>query len=202
MGKTLLLHTCCAPCLSQAFLVLTKKVNYKRVLEEEPVFENILIFFDNPNIFSLEEYKKRENEVKKLISIFEKGYNKKLEFISSNYEERREIWIELTRDYKNEPERGARCSLCYKLRMEESFKLAIKTGFETIATTLTSSPLKNTDEINRIGTTLSQQYKLKYLKSDFKKNNGVKNSIEICKKYNIYRQNFCGCEFSIRTDIR
>ncbi|MGC8764319.1 MAG: epoxyqueuosine reductase QueH [Brevinematia bacterium] len=196
MKKRLLLHTCCAPCLSQSALVLTNQLSYERILDEKPDFE-VIVFFDNPNIYSIEEYRKRENEVKKLISIFKKEYDKKLEFIPSDYTERRKIWLELTINYKNEPERGQRCNLCYEFRLEESFRMAKKLNLDLVATTLTLSPLKNTEKINEIGLNLSQKYNIKYLKSDFKKNNGVKNSVEFCKKYGIYRQNFCGCEYSL-----
>ncbi len=197
MRKKLLLHTCCAPCLSQCIMVLTANEPFDRILEEPPNFE-ILLLFDNPNIFSYEEYSKRKSEVLKFIDTFNKEYNSNIEIISDRYQERKKEWYKITEKHRNEPERGTRCNLCYEFRLYETFKVAEKYKINSIATTLTLSPLKNTSKINEIGITLSNAFKIKYIKSDFKKNNGFRKSIELSKKYNLYRQNFCGCEWSIK----
>ncbi len=197
MREKLILHTCCAPCFSQSFMVLNGLDSYEKVLDEKPDFD-ILVFFDNPNIFSKEEYLRRKNELIKLLDIFYKEYKINSELLPDDYETRRKDWKVLTEKYANEPEKGLRCILCYEYRLIETFRLAKKYNIKNVATTLTLSPLKNTSKINEIGDNLGKEYNINYLKSDFKKNDGFKKSIEISKKYNIYRQSFCGCEWSIR----
>jgi len=201
MKSKILLHTCCGPCLSQSLLALLKKVEYKKSYFENIDFE-IFVFFDNPNIYSIEEYLKRKKEVEKIINIFYKEYKENIDLLETDYKQRKSIWERETCYFKNDPERGKRCQICYKLRIEETFKIAKKLNFEKVATTLTLSPLKDTLIINQIGKELEEKYRLSYLITDFKKDNGVKNSIDFCKKYGIYRQNFCGCEYSIRTDTQ
>ncbi|MCX7821296.1 MAG: epoxyqueuosine reductase QueH [Brevinematales bacterium] len=195
MKENLILHTCCAPCLSQCLMVLTRNEPYEKILEEMPDFE-IFIFFYNPNIFSYEEYLKRKNEVIRFIDIFNKEFKLNITIFSDRYMEERKKWYNVTEKYKNEPEKGLRCSLCYEFRLLETFNLAEKYKIKNIATTLTLSPLKNTKKINEIGTKLSNIFNIKYIKSDFKKNDGFKKSIELSRKYNLYRQDFCGCEWS------
>lgn len=197
MKEKLLLHTCCAPCLTQCLMVLSGNEPYEKVLEDKPDFD-ILILFDNPNIFSYEEYLKRKNEVIKFVDIFNSTNKLNISILSDNYSDRRNEWYKLTEKYSQEPEKGIRCHLCYEYRLIETFKMAEKYKIKNVATTLTLSPLKNTSKINEIGSKLSREFKIKYLKSDFKKNDGYKKSIEISKNYNLYRQNFCGCEWSIR----
>ena len=177
----LLLHACCAPCSSSC-------------IERLSNFFEITIFYYNPNISNEEEYLKRLEEVKRFVSEFKTKYEVKV--IDGRYDPNE--FFEIAKGLENEPERGARCYKCYKLRMEEAFKFASKHGYDYVATTLTLSPYKKTDWINKIGEELNNKYSTTYLYSDFKKKNGYKRSIELSKEYNLYRQDYCGCIYSIR----
>ena len=99
------------------------------------------------------------------------------------------------------PEGGARCIKCYHLRLDATAKKAKELGYNYFGTTLTVSPYKKSDKLNEIGEHLSKEYDIKYLYSDFKKKNGYKHSIELSKKYNLYRQDYCGCIYSVRDNI-
>ena len=180
-GDSLLLHACCAPCSSAC-------------LERLGDYFNISIFYYNPNITEEEEYKKRINEIKKFISEFKTKYSIKL--IEGRYDPNE--FFEMAKGLENEPERGSRCFKCYKLRLEESAKVASELGFNYFCTTLTLSPHKNSNWINEIGEELDKEYTSTYLYSDFKKKNGYKRSIELSREYNLYRQNYCGCIYSKR----
>ncbi len=177
LGTKLLLHACCAPCSSA---VLERLGN---------IFE-ITIYYYNPNITDALEYNKRVAEIKKFISKFKTRY--KISLIEGKYEP--EKFFEIAKDLENEPERGKRCYRCYKLRLEQTAKLAEELNFPFFATTLTLSPYKNSEWLNEIGRSL--KYNSTYLYSDFKKHNGYKRSIELSKEYNLYRQNYCGCIYS------
>ena len=109
-----------------------------------------------------------------------------------------DTYPEVIKGLENEPERGARCYKCYNLRLEESAKYASDNNYDYFATTLTLSPYKKADWINKIGEELDKKYKSKYLYSDFKKKNGYKRSIELSNEYGLYRQNYCGCIYSIK----
>ena len=177
----LLLHACCAPCSSSC-------------IERLSNFFEITIFYYNPNISNEEEYLKRLEEVKRFVSEFKTKYEVKV--IDGRYDPNE--FFEIAKGLENEPERGARCYKCYKLRMEETFKFASKHDYDYVATTLTLSPYKKTDWINKIGEELNNKYSTTYLYSDFKKKNGYKRSIELSKEYNLYRQDYCGCIYSVR----
>lgn len=177
LGTKLLLHACCAPCSSA---VLERLGN---------IFE-ITIYYYNPNITDKEEYQKRINEIQKFIEKFPTKY--KISLIEGCYEP--EKFFSIAKGLEEEKERGKRCYLCYKLRLEETAKLAEYLHFPYFATTLTLSPYKNSNWLNEIGQNL--KYNTTYLYSDFKKNNGYKKSIELSKEYNLYRQNYCGCIYS------
>lgn len=183
-GTPLLLHACCAPCSSA-------------VLERIGNYFDVTIFYYNPNITNEEEYKKRIDEIRKFIGVFNTKYPIKLE--EGNYDPRE--FFEITRGLEKEPERGKRCYKCYKLRLEETARIAEKKGFDYFCTTLTLSPHKNSNWINEIGYDLNNKYNSTYLYSDFKKKNGYKRSIELSKEYNLYRQNYCGCIYSIRNNM-
>lgn len=176
---TILLHTCCAPCSS---------VCLKRLGE----YFKITIFFYNPNITDQEEYLKRLEEIKRFIKEFKVKYE--IRIIEGKYDP--DIFLEMAKGMEDFPERGNRCFLCYRLRLEETLKVALENGFDYFATTLTLSPFKNANWLNQIGEEISQNKKTKYLFSDFKKHNGYKESIELSKKYHLYRQNYCGCIYS------
>ncbi len=180
-GTKLLLHACCAPCSSA---VLERLANYFQ----------ITIFYYNPNITEQEEYEKRIIEIKKLISMIHPKYEVSL--LEGKYEP--EKFYEMAKGLENEPERGKRCYKCYNLRLEETAKIAELNHFPYFCTTLTLSPHKNSNWINEIGESFNHKYQTTYLYSDFKKKEGYKRSIELSKKYQLYRQDYCGCIFSKR----
>lgn len=183
-GDTLLLHACCAPCSSAC-------------LERLGDYFNISIFYYNPNITEEDEYLKRINEIKKFISEFKTKYPIKL--IEGRYDPNE--FFEMAQGLESEPERGARCYKCYKLRLRESAKVASDLGFDYFCTTLTLSPHKNSNWINEIGEELDKEYTSTYLYSDFKKKNGYKRSIELSREYDLYRQDYCGCIYSKRVKM-
>ena len=183
---TLFLHSCCAPCSSY-------------VLEYLSPFFRITDFFYNPNISPESEYKKREEELERLIERM--PFQNRPDFLSGVYCP--EKFYEMANGMKSIPEAGERCFACYRLRLEETARMAAEGGYDYFATTLTISPLKNAAKLNEIGEELEQKYGVKHLPSDFKKKNGYKRSIELSAEYDLYRQDFCGCVFSKRErDIR
>ncbi len=175
----LLLHSCCAPCSSY-------------VMEYLSNFFDITFFYYNPNISPRDEFDKRLAELRRLVSqmLPESG----IQVIEGKYDP--ETFFALTQGLENEPERGKRCMLCYRLRLEESAKQAKALNMDYFTTTLSISPMKNVEALNSIGETLAKEYGIPYLVSDFKKRNGYKRSIELSKEYNLYRQNYCGCIYS------
>ena len=180
-GTPLLLHACCAPCSSA-------------VLERIGNFFKVTIFYYNPNITNEEEYRKRIDEIKRFISSFKTKYPISLE--EGNYDPME--FFKISRGLEKEPERGKRCYKCYHLRLNETARIADELGYDYFCTTLTLSPHKNSNWINEIGEELNNKYNSTYLYSDFKKKNGYKRSIELSKEYNLYRQDYCGCVYSIR----
>lgn len=175
----LLLHSCCAPCSSYVIEYLSK-------------YFNITIFYYNPNISPIEEYEKRKEEQIRFINQF-KTINK-VNIIDTSYDH--EEFLEIAKGLEQELEGGSRCIKCYLLRLEQTALKAKELNFDYFATTLTVSPYKNSNKINDIGKLLEEKYNTKYLLSDFKKKDGYKRSIELASTYNLYRQNYCGCEFS------
>ena len=117
-------------------------------------------------------------------------------FIDLDY--KNNTFMELSKGFESEKEGGERCHRCYKFRLKKAAELAKEYGCDFFSTTLTVSPYKNADVINSIGSNLELEYKVQYLYSDFKKRNGYLQSIELSKKYGLYRQNYCGCIFSMR----
>lgn len=178
-GKTLLLHACCAPCSTACLEIVAN-------------FFKVSIFYYNPNITSKEEYDLRLEEIKKLINDIDSVY--RIDIIEGKYEVSR--FIDISKGLEHEPERGKRCFKCYNLRLEETAKYASELGYDFFGTTLTLSPYKRCDWINEIGEELNKKYKSEYLYSDFKKKGGYQRSIELSKKYNLYRQDYCGCIYS------
>ena len=174
----LLLHVCCAPCSSY---VLTYLCDYF----------DITILYYNPNISPIEEYEKRLNEAKRLIRELNKD---NIHIMECEYEN--EEFENIAKGLEDAPEGGIRCRKCYKLRIEKAAKYAKENNFDYFTTTLTISPLKNSQVLNQIGRELEEKYNIKYLYSDFKKKEGYKTSIILSKKYNLYRQNYCGCIYS------
>ena len=180
----LLLHSCCAPCSSAVIERLT------------PHFDITIIYY-NPNIEPQEEYDKRKNEEIKFIKEFNSV--NKLDIIDCDYDN--DIYHELIKGMENLKEGGERCHKCYNLRLEYTAKKAKDLNYDYFATTLTVSPYKNSQVLNEIGKILEDKYSIKYLYSDFKKKEGYKRSIEMSKEYNLYRQDYCGCIYSIRNNI-
>lgn len=175
---TLLLHSCCGPCSSY-------------VLEHLSEDFKITIYFYNPNIYPDDEYEKRLNEQKKLINLIKTKYP--INFIEGKYEPN--IFLKKIKGLEDELEGGKRCFKCFELRLKETFKKAKELNFDCFTTTLTVSPYKNSTVINEIGKKLEDSF-VRFLSSNFKKNDGYKRSIELSKKYNLYRQSYCGCQFS------
>lgn len=180
----LLLHSCCAPCSSYVLEYLSK-------------YFKITIVYYNPNISPYDEYKKRLAEQIRLINEM-KSINK-ISLLECSYDN--EVYEEEIKGLELEPERGSRCLKCYHLRLEYTAKLAKEKGFDYFGTTLSVSPYKSSEVLNRIGEELSCVYNIPYLYSDFKKKGGYKRSIELSKIYNLYRQDYCGCKYSKRKDI-
>lgn len=181
-SPTLLLHSCCAPCSSY-------------VLEYLSNYFKITVFYYNPNIYPESEYTKRILEQQMLISAMTFKYP--VSFVAGSYD--RKAFYEIAKGLEHVKEGGERCFKCYELRMREAAQIAKEGGFDYFTTTLSISPLKNADKLNEIGKKLEAEYGVSYLLSDFKKKNGYKRSIELSKEYGLYRQNYCGCEFSVRS---
>ncbi len=175
----LLLHVCCAPCSSYCLEYLSN-------------YFDITVYYYNPNISKKEEYEYRLSEEKRFISIKEFKYPVKL----TESEYRPEDFFAAVKGLEKEPEGGARCKECFRLRLEASAKKAKEQGFDYFTTTLTISPLKNAALLNEIGAEMGERYGVKWLYSDFKKKEGYKRSIELSREYDLYRQNYCGCVFS------
>ncbi|NOZ83439.1 MAG: ribonuclease HII [Epsilonproteobacteria bacterium] len=174
--KSVLLHTCCAPCASGTIEQL-KNDGY-----------NITLFFYDPNISPESEYIRRSKETERLAEIYDIG------FIKGKYDPL--LWNKLTEKLSNEPELGRRCTICYHMRMSETAKKARGLNFDAFTTTLTISPHKDAKRIYQLGNSIEKRLGIKFIFYDFKKKNGLLKSIQNSKKYNFYRQNFCGCVYS------
>ena len=177
----LLLHSCCAPCSSY-------------VLEYLSDYFEITVFYYNPNIFPESEYTKRILEQQMLLQDMKVKYP--VSFLAGGYERNR--FYEIARGLEHLKEGGERCFKCYELRLEEAAKIAQEGEFDYFTTTLSISPMKNAEKLNEIGNKVGAKYGVSYLQSDFKKKNGYKRSIELSKEFGLYRQDYCGCEFSFR----
>ncbi len=178
---SLLMHSCCAPCSSYC---LTYLAQYFR----------ITIFYYNPNISPETEYKKRVKEQIRLIQSLNVKYP--ISFVEGTYEP--EKFYEMAKGLEEVKEGGIRCFACYKMRQREAAYYAKEHGFDYFTTTLSVSPHKNAQKLNEIGLWLQEEVGVAYLVSDFKKKGGYLQSIELSKKYDLYRQDYCGCEFSKR----
>lgn len=178
---SLLMHSCCAPCSSYC---LTYLAQYFR----------ITIFYYNPNISPETEYKKRVKEQIRLIQSLDVRYP--ISFVEGTYEP--EKFYEMAKGLEEVKEGGIRCFACYEMRQREAAYYAKEHGFDYFTTTLSVSPHKNAQKLNEIGLWLQEEVGVAYLVSDFKKKGGYLQSIELSKKYDLYRQDYCGCEFSKR----
>ena len=189
------LHSCCAPCSSYCMEYLRR-------------YFDVTVFYYNPNIMQEEEYRKRVVEQKRLIDAYNRleeqvvtsGPEKeiitlrKISFVEGEYDVAH--YLEAVKGLETAPEGGSRCGRCFELRLRETAKVAKELGMDYFTTTLTISPLKNAQLINEIGNRIGVEYGITFLPSDFKKNNGYLRSIELSKEYDLYRQNYCGCDFS------
>ncbi|MEK7850415.1 MAG: epoxyqueuosine reductase QueH [Deltaproteobacteria bacterium] len=171
----MLLHTCCAPCSTYVLELLME------------VFDLTLYFYD-PNIHPKEEYEKRRDEMR--------GYAERfsIHFVEGPYDVER--WFESTMAHKKDAEGSGRCLICYEMRLRETARFAGDNGFEYFGTVLSISPHKRAEKINEIGLSLAKEYGIKYLEADFKKRDGFKKSIELSRRYGLYRQDYCGCVYS------
>lgn len=175
----LLLHSCCAPCSSY-------------VLEYLSEFFEITVFYYNPNIYPESEYEKRVKEQETLIHNME--LKSPVRFLAGQYDKER--FYQMAKGMEEVREGGVRCFACYELRLRETAQKAVKGGFDYFTTTLSISPLKNSQKLNEIGQKIAEEMGISYLVSDFKKKNGYKRSVELSEIYGLYRQDYCGCEFS------
>ncbi len=177
----LLLHACCAPCSSYCLEYLSK-------------YFSITVFYYNPNIYPEEEYKKRVAEIRRFIGEFPAEHPVSL--TEGTYDPER--FYEIAKGLENVPEGGKRCFGCFRLRLREAAKAAADGGYDYFTTTLSISPMKNAAKLNEIGEEAAEEFGVAWLPSDFKKKNGYQRSIELSREYGLYRQDYCGCEFSVR----
>ena len=175
----LLLHSCCAPCSTYVLQFLSQ-------------YFEIEIFFFNPNIHPEKEYLDRLNEQIRLVEEMGLPYN----VIGPEHESK--SFYRAVKGFEGLGEGSERCYQCFMLRLGRTAEFAREHGFDYFGTTLTISPLKNSKVLNEIGLQLEEAYGIKFLQSDFKKNNGYRTSVDLSKQYNLYRQDYCGCAFSIK----
>ena len=177
-GKSILLHSCCGPCSSY---VIRELSNYLKVT----------VLYYNPNIEPKEEYIKRKKEQLRLIEEYKKTMD--VSFLDCDYEN--EVYEERIKGFEQEEEGGARCSICFRLRLLKTANLA-KDNYDFFGTTLTVSPHKNATIINAIGLSIEKEVGVRFLVSDFKKREGYKKSILYAKEFSLYRQDYCGCRYA------
>ena len=173
----ILLHCCCAPCATYALECLTR-------------LYSVTVLFYNPNIEPQTEYEKRKNELDQLLhkALLTSSVN----VLECEYDNA--AFLNAALSLRNEPEGGLRCLMCFELRLTETARRAKAGGFNCFATTLSVSPHKNARILNDIGNMVAAEYVIEYLNADFKKQDGYKHSVELSKKYNLYRQEYCGCQ--------
>ena len=193
---SLLLHSCCGPCSSYVLSYLSR-------------YFDITVLYYNPNISPDEEFDKRAGEQERLIKALNKDLrmgdeeggeavmpegSADIKFVRGHYDP--SVFFDMAKGLEKVPEGGERCFKCYELRMREAARLAGEGGYDYFTTTLSISPLKNAEKINEIGQELEKEFGVKHLPSDFKKKEGYKQSCELSKKYDLYRQDYCGCIYS------
>ena len=177
----ILLHSCCGPCSSSVLELLSK-------------YFDVTVLWYNPNLYPEAEYDKRLETQKQLIdAIAEDGVQAKL--LVEPW--RSEDYFSRIKGLENEPDEGKRCLECFKIRLEETARIASERGFEWFCTTLTVSSRKDAVAINAIGREAEAKYGVKWLPSEFKKREGNHRSIILSEKYGLYRQEYCGCVFSL-----
>ena len=183
---SLLLHACCGPCSCYPLIFLCE-------------YFDVTILYNNSNIYPYTEYDRRLNELKVVLSKLKNDYNLDVKLIVKDYNH--ELYIEDLLPYKDLKEGGSRCVLCYTKRMKEAYDFAEENNFDYFTTVMTISRQKNSQILNNIGKSLELNHsKTKYFYSDFKKNKGIDIGQDMAKKYNLYRQEYCGCEFSMKNN--
>lgn len=175
----LLLHACCAPCSSA-------------VLEYLSQYFAITLLYYNPNIAPLEEYQKREAELRRLVS--QMKFTHPVELLPCQYDG--QAFVQAARGLEGEPEGGKRCEACFRLRLRYAAQEAARLRFDYYTTTLSISPMKNAPLLNQLGEEIGREFGVAHLPSDFKKKDGYKRSVQLSKEYDLYRQDYCGCAFS------
>ena len=179
----LLLQSCCGPCSSYVLEALT------------PYFRVTVLYY-NPNIQPRAEYDLRLENQRKIIAALPTP--SEVDILECDYDG--EKYDAAVKGLESEPEGGARCTVCFRLRLEETAKRASELGYDFFCTTLTVSPHKDAERLNQIGKALGERYGVPFLPSDFKKREGYKRSIQLSKEYDLYRQDYCGCLFSKPVD--
>lgn len=175
----LLLHACCAPCSSA-------------VLEYLSQYFAITLLYYNPNIAPLEEYQKREAELRRLVS--QMKFTHPVALLPCQYDG--QAFVQAARGLEGEPEGGKRCEACFRLRLHYAAQEAARLHFDYYTTTLSISPMKNAPLLNQLGEEIGREFGVAHLPSDFKKKDGYKRSVQLSKEYDLYRQDYCGCAFS------
>ena len=175
----LLLHACCAPCSSA-------------VLEYLSQYFAITLLYYNPNIAPLEEYQKREAELRRLVS--QMKFTHPVELLPCQYDG--QAFVQAARGLEGEPEGGKRCEACFRLRLRYAAQEAARLRFDYYTTTLSISPMKNAPLLNQLGEEIGREFGVAHLPSDFKKKDGYMRSVQLSKEYDLYRQDYCGCAFS------
>jgi predicted adenine nucleotide alpha hydrolase (AANH) superfamily ATPase len=173
----ILAHICCAPDASYVVDLLQRDFA-------------VTGYFYNPNIWPRDEYLLRLGETRKVEKILD------FELVEGSYD--LDLWLKLTERFKDEPEKGRRCDICYALRLERTARQAVALGLPGFTTIMSVSPWKKSDVLNRIGKAAGRKHNLRFLESDFKKKGGFQKSIELSRRYGLYRQNYCGCIYSRR----
>lgn len=180
---TLLLHACCAPCSTACVERLVS--NY-----------SVTLYYYNPNIVDKDEYLLRKDTLLQFLDAYNSEHRDEfvVNFIEGPYEP--DIYICKAEQFKNEPEGGKRCDICFSMRLTETARKAAELSMDYFTTTMSVSPHKNYDKIRIVGLKLEDDYQSNFLDIDFKKKNGFARSVELSKYYGLYRQNFCGCEYA------
>ena len=175
----LLLHVCCGPCSTIPLKMLKDHFD-------------ITLFFSNSNIYPKEEHDRRLEELKTYLI---KSHNEDIPLVINEYDG--ESFHHILEPYKDLKEGYERCRVCFKTRFIQGYEYAYKNGFEYFGTVMTISRYKNAQDINKIGEKLQENYPtVKWLYADFKKNNGYEDSLIICKDFDLYFQEYCGCKYS------
>lgn len=181
----ILLHSCCAPCSTYSLEYLCQNAD-------------VTIYFSNSNIHPRAEYERREKVQADFVQDFNVKTGNNVQFIAAPYEPNKFMQMVNLHQLAEEPEGGLRCTACFQMRLDIVAEKAQELGYDYFGSALTLSPKKNGQLINEIGLDMQKIYAVQYLPSDFKKNNGWKRSVEMCKEYDIYRQCYCGCVFAAR----